>query len=331
MKKYAITLAAFLLLTGCGSTKNEKKASNETETTSVTNAVTTETTTAKTTAKTTTTTVSAAAKKTTAKTTAAKTTSATTAAPASTTSAVNNSEANDNTAGNTPAPQPAEKHYTLYGEEISEAEWNAIGKVKSKYGIDCEVLARNLCWEKWPKVILNDDGTRRTIPVEKRDPNEPLDVVYVLKDSDGVVFEARIKDNTDIITHDTYVYDHYREQLHNEAAGSIKKLVPGGKILFNGGDYGELPFESPSEMTYDEFRQAFADNGGSVFGWVYVTEGMEVSDELKAYSPRRGDGHSGEFGYVLKFHVLQVSQEDYDRLEDVSSDQPGPRDTKILN
>ena len=329
MKKLALTLTAAAMLTGCSSAKPAAQEKNATELAAVITttdaAAAAETTTVKaTTSVKTTTTAKTTAKSTSAKTTTAKTTFGTSASVKTDDTA----KPRENAA---PSPAPAEKHYTSFGDEISEAEWNAIGKVKAKYGIDCEVVARNLCWESWPKVILNDDGTRTTIPVEPRDPNEPLNVVYVLKDSDGVVFDARIKENTDIITHDTYIYEQYKEQLRNEAAGSLQKLVPGGKILFNGGDYGELPFESPSVMTYDEFRQAFADNGGSVFGWVYVTEGMEVSDELKAYSPRRGDGHSGEFGYVLKFHVLQVSQEDYDRLEDVCSDQPGPRDTKILN
>ena len=316
MKKYAITLAAFLLLTGCGSTKNEKKASNETETTSVTNAVTTEATTAKTTAKTTTTTVSAAAKKTTAKTTAAKTTSVTTAAPASTTSAVNNSEANDNTAGNTPAPQPAEKHYTPYGEEIPEAEWNGICTVREKYGLNFKVTARFLCWESWPERIIEEDGTEF---VTHRDTSEPLKVYYEFECDDGTKFGAYINENTDVVVEDNFLCEKYKEQLTNEASELFRKLVPDCKA----GIYikhDSVPFECSADMTYEEFRQAFADNGGTVIGNLYVTDDIEVTEDLTKYSYRQHRRKRGEFGYYCRLTVDKLSQEDYDSLEGIIRD-----------
>ena len=271
MKKRLITaMTAAMMLTGCGAAE---KTELETDT-AVTAAVTTTaaeeqmTSSATTTAK-------KATTKTTAKTTAAKTT--TTAA--ATTAKAQTTQSQTNAApSNTPSSAPV-KHYTVDGpggaEEIPEAEWNGLEKLKGKYGKDFEVIARNLCWEFWPKVILNDDGTRTTIPVN-RDPNEPLNVVYVLKGGDGIYFEASIKENTDNITHDNYLYTHYWDQLRDEAAGSLQKLVPGGKVFIEArAGCGELPFESPADMTYEEFRQALADNKGYVFCWLFVAEGMD--------------------------------------------------------
>ena len=326
-KRLIIAMTAAIMLTGCGASEQTSKESSVVEASDVTTSTaettaettTAKTTVAKTTAKTTT--------KTTAKTTASKTTAAATKA-ASTTKASSDKPAA------TEAAAPV-KHYTVDGpggpEEIPEAEWNGLEKLRGKYGRDFEVFARNLCWESWPKTILNDDGTRTTIPV-KRDPNEPLDVVYTLKGSDGIYFEARIKENTDNITHDTYLYTHYWDQLKNEAAGSLQKLVPGGKVFIEArAGCGELPFESPADMTYEKFRQALADNKGYVFCWLLVAEGMEVSDDMRAYSPRRGDGHPGEYGYILQVHVEQVSQEDYDRLDDIIEGYPQGITSKLIN
>lgn len=325
MKKLVLSLTAAAILTGCSSAKPTEQEKNVTELAAVVTTTDSATTVETTTAVKTTTTAKTTTKSTSAKTTTAKKTSETSA-----------SAKNDNTAtpqeNVAPAPAPAEKHYTTFGDEINEAEWSAIGKVKAKYGIDCEVVARNLCWESWPKVILNDDGTRSTIPVEPRDPNEPLNVVYVLKGSDGIYFDARIKEKTDIITHDNYLYTHYWEQLKNEAAGSLQKLVPGGKVYLEAGaSFGELPFECPAEMTYEEFRQALADNKGYLFGWLFAAEGMDVSDDMRAYSPRRGNGHPGEYGYLMQIHVEQVSQEDYDRLDDIMTEYPKGINAKTVN
>ena len=322
-----------MLLAGCSAKEAEKQEKVKDEAASLTASDVSETTTeesSKTTVKTTTTETTTTAKKTATKTTTAKITTTKTAAAtqAATTKAASTA------APQTTSPPAPVKHYTAEGldgpEEISEPEWNALTKLNEKYGQTFKVLYRNLCWESWPKTILNDDGTTTTIPVD-RDPNEPLNVVYVLEDSDGVIFGARIKENTDIITHDDYIYERYKEQLHNEAAGSLQKLVPGGKVLFNGGDNGELPFECPADMTYEEFRQAFADNDRYVFCNLFVAEGMEVSDDMRAYSPRRGDGHRGEYGYLMQVHVNQVSQEDYDRLDDIITEYPKNIKSKLIN
>ena len=327
MKKRLITaMTAAMMLTGCGAAEKTEQETDTAATAAVTTTAAEEQTTssATTTAKKTTT-------KTTAKTTAAKTT--TTAA--ATTAKAQTTQSQTNAApSNTPSSAPV-KHYTVDGpggaEEIPEAEWNGLEKLKAKYGKDFEVFARSLCWESWPKIILNDDGTQTTIPV-KRDPNEPLNVVYTLKGSDGIYFEARIKENTDNITNDTYLYTHYWDQLKNEAAGSLQKLVPGGKVFIEArAGCGELPFESPADMTYEEFRQALADNKGYVFCWLFVAEGMDVSDDMRAYSPRRGDGHPGEYGYVLQVHVEQVSQEDYDRLDDIMTEYPREVKSQLIN
>ncbi|WP_019679023.1 hypothetical protein [Ruminococcus flavefaciens] len=325
-KRLIIAMTAALMLTGCGASEKTSKENAAVEASDVT-ASTAETTAETTTAKTT-------ASKTTAKTTASKTTAATTKAASTTKASATKASTDKPAATEAAAPAPV-KHYTVDGpggaEEIPEAEWNGLEKLRGKYGRDFEVFARNLCWESWPKTILNDDGTRTTIPV-KRDPNEPLDVVYTLKGSDGIYFEARIKENTDNITHDTYLYTHYWDQLKNEAAGSLQKLVPGGKVFIEArAGCGELPFESPADMTYEEFRQALADNKGYVFCWLLVAEGMEVSDDMRAYSPRRGDGHPGEYGYILQVHVEQVSQEDYDRLDDIIEGYPQGITSKLIN
>lgn len=331
-KRLIIVMTSAIMLTGCGASEQTSKESSVVEASDVitsTAETTAETTTAKTTvAKTTAKTTT----KTTAKTTASKTTAAATKA-ASTTKASATKASSDKPAA-TEAAAPV-KHYTVDGpggpEEIPEAEWNGLEKVKEKYGKDFEVVARNLCWESWPKTILNDDGTRTTIPVN-RDPNEPLDVVYVLKGSDGIYFDARLKEKTDNITHDNYLYTHYWDQLKNEAAGSLQKLVPGGKVFMEaGGSYGQLPFDYPAGMTYEDFRQALADNKGYVFCWLFVAEGMDVSDDMRAYSPRRGDGHPGEYGYNLQVHVEQVSQDDYDRLDDVMTEYPKGITSKLIN
>ena len=324
MKKMIMALITVIVLTGCSAKEAKVREEKAQEVTAAETTVATE---AETSAET-----STVQKTTVQKTTAKVTTTKTEATQ--TTSVSETTQVQTNAAQQTTASAAPIKHYTVDGfegpEEIPEAEWNALTKLKEKYGSTFEVITRSLCWEFWPKTILNDDGTRTTIPIN-RDPNEPLDVVYTLKGSDGVYFEARIKDKTDIITHDTYIYDHYKESLHNEAAGSLQKLVPGGKVYFNGGDNGELPFECPADMTYEEFRQAMADNGRYVFGTVYVTDGMDVSDEMKLYSPRRGDGHPGEYGYFLMVHVSKISQEDYDRLDDVFTDYPGQMESELLN
>ncbi|MBO4493103.1 MAG: hypothetical protein J5724_01830 [Ruminococcus sp.] len=314
---------AAVLLTGCSAKESKVQDNAKDETTTVTTEVTSTVTSAETTtAKETTT------KKTTAKVTTTKATTVQTTTAASTTEAQTTA-----TPQNTTSPAPV-KHYTLEGydgpEEIPEAEWNALTKVNEKYGTTFEVIARTLCWESMPSSILNDDGTTSTIPVD-RDYNKPLVVAYSLKGSDGVAFEVYLKENTDVIIDDTYLYYHYVEQLHNEAAGSLRKLVPGGKVYFFGMDNGRLPFESPAQMTYEEFRQALADNKGSVFGDVFVAEGMDVSDDMRAYSPRRGQGQPGEYGYILKFHVNQVSQEDYDSLDDIMAEYPVGIKSKLIN
>ena len=327
MKKMITALTAVMLLTGCSAkeVKEQEKAQE------VTAAVTTAATEAETSAETTTV-PKTTAKKTTAKKTTAKAT--TTKTETTQTTAAATTQAQTNAAPQTTAAPAPVKHYTLEGydgpEEIPEAEWNALTKLNEKYGENFEVIARTLCWEFWPRTILNDDGTTTTIPVD-RDPNEPLVVVYGLKGSDGVGFTAYLKENTDIITDDTYLYYHYMEQLHNEAAGSLQKLVPGGKVYLFGDDNGKLPFESPAQMTYEEFRQALAENKGYVFGNVFVAEGMDVSDDMRAYSPRRGHGHPGEYGYYLRVHVDQVSQEDYDRLDDIMAEYPRGIETKLIN
>ena len=319
MRRLVTALTAAVMLAGCSAKEAEVQENTKDETTVVTTEITSAVTSSET----------ASAQKTAAKKTTAKTTTVQTTAEASASESKATASAPQNTASSA-----SEKHYTLVGyggpEEIPEAEWKALTKVNEKYGKTFEVVNRILDWEHYPKTILNDDGTTTVIPYE-RDPNEPLDVFYVLKDSDGVCFEAHIKENTDIITHDTYLFHQYKERIYKEAAGSLQKLVPGGKVYFNGSDNGELPFESPAEMTYEEFRQALAENKGYVFGWVYVAEGMDVSDDMRAYSPRRGDGHPGEYGYLIKVHVAQVSQEDYDRLDDMTTEYPGQMEMKTLN
>ena len=322
-KQFIITFTAALLLTGCASKEANVQENAKDEATALTATVTEQQTSAETTSAPKTTTKKTTAKVTTTKTTTVQTTTAAPTTEAQTTAAPQN----------TTSPAPV-KHYTLYGyngpEEIPEAEWNALTKVNEKYGTTFKVNARTLCWEFWPRTILNDDGTTTTIPVD-RDPNEPLVVVYGLEGSDGVGFEVYLKENTEVITDDTYFYEHYKEQLHNEAADSLRKLVPGGKVYFGGSDNGRLPFESPAQMTYEEFRQALADNKGYVFCWLLVAEGMDVSDDMRAYSPRRGNGHPGEYGYYLRVHVDQVSQEDYDRLDDIMTEYPKGVNSKLIN
>ena len=322
-KRIVLAVTAAMMLTGCSAKETKVQDNAKDETAAVTTEVTSTVTTAETTTAKKTTTKKTTAKVTTTKTTTVQTTTAAPITEAQTTAAPQN----------TTPPAPV-KHYTLYGyngpEEIPEAEWNALTKVNEKYGTTFEVSARTLCWESWPRTILNDDGTTTTIPVD-RDPNEPLVVAYGLKGSDGVDFEVYLKENTDVIIDDSYFYEHYKEQLHNEAADSLRKLVPGGKVYFFGIDSGRLPFESPARMTYEEFRQAMAENKGYVFGDVFVAEGMDVSDDMRAYSPRRGHGHPGEYGYYLRVHVNQVSQEDYDRLDDIMAEYPRGIETKLIN
>ncbi|MBO4523282.1 MAG: membrane lipoprotein lipid attachment site-containing protein [Ruminococcus sp.] len=326
MKKMIMALTTVIVLTGCSAKEAKVREEKAQEVTAAETTVATE---AETSAETTTASKTTA-QKTTAKVTTTKTTTLQTTTAASTTEAQTTAAASQTTSP--PAPV---KHYTVDGpggpEEIPEAEWNGLEKLKGKYGKDFEVIARNLCWEFWPKTILNDDGTTTTIPVN-RDPNEPLNVVYVLKGSDGINFDACLKENTEIINYDNYLYTHYWEQLKNEAAGSLQKLVPGGKVSIEArAGYGGLPFDSPAEMTYEEFRQALADNKGTLFCWLFVAEGMDVSDDMMAYSPRRGDGSPGEYGYILQVHVEQVSQEDYDRLDDIMTEYPKGVKSKLVN
>lgn len=322
MKRLIAILTAAALLTGCGAANDdipekspaEEAAAAETETEAVTTEKTTSTTTAN---KTVTTTSSSTAEKKTTVTTTAKASGEEetddTPAPA---------EEDDAPVEQTPEPEETDVPAvtTLSAEadpsvaDMTAEEWKAIDKLKEKYGSDLTVTNRYLCWEFW--------GTEAP---------EVLDVLYTVKDGNGLVFQAYGKENTDTITSDSYVYSHYTEQFRNEAAESFKKLVPEGKVWIVDVRKTCLPFGKPADMTYEEFRQAFADNGGNVLAYIYVTEDMEVSEEMKEYSSKRGDGKKGELGYIYMALVNSVSQEDYDRLDDIITGPPGSMDQKTIN
>ena len=314
MKKHVIAIAALLFLTGCGSVRNEKQASDEAETTSVTSAVTTGTTAAETSS----TAVTTAAKRTNSKTATAQTTTA--AASAGKTSAGNKSGENSGQSDKAPEAQTeaaVQKHYTSYGEEIPEAEWNGICKVGEKYGIDFEVISRFLCWESWPEKVYDEDGTEHIIG---RYPSDPMSVYYGLRCSDGTEFDIYVNENTDVVTTDSYLFVKYRERFNEEAGELYRKLVPGCKVNLRNVVGTALPFECSADMTYEEFLQAFIDNDGYVRAKLYITDGMEIPDGLDMYRSRDKRRKRGELGYYCSLTVGRVSQEVFDRFEDVSAD-----------
>jgi len=322
MKKLILTLTVAAMLTGCGNIKDEKaQDKTEPEATAVTTVADTVTTSAKTTT---------AVKTTAAKTTAAKTTAAkTTAAKSTTTKAVTTAAKPSETQAPTAEPvTAAPKHYTSFGDEISEAEWNGLMKVKEKYGVDFEVMAANLCWESWPETIIEEDGTEFT---SKRDSSEPLRVCCVLKCSDGTEFQAYVNEKTDVVAADTFLSEKYKKQFMDEAGELFRRLVPGCKTQLHLYDGVSLPFEYPADMTYEEFRQAFADEGGSMAALLYVTDDVENIEELEKYSLRLHRRKRGDLGYYCRIRVEKISQEDYDALDDVFIDYPTfLKDSKLL-
>ncbi|MDO4862695.1 MAG: lipoprotein [Ruminococcus sp.] len=198
--------------------------------------------------------------------------------------------------------------------EMTDEEWKAVDRVCGKYGRDFTLVDRYVAWESWGEPLP-----------------EVLDVSYTLVDDEGLEFCALGKEDTDVITADSYVFAHYEQQFYDEAWEAMHRLLPRGKVHFIQVRNTALPFDSPTDMSYDEFRQAFADNGGELLTYIYVTDDIEVPEELKEYSSISGDGKRGELGYIFKILVDSVSQEDYDSLKDPLTGAPHITDRKIVN
>lgn len=319
MKKLFLSLTAAVMLTGCSSAKSKAQETQKAEAAAVTTAADTGAAAETTTASKTTAAKTTASKTTTTKTTTTKATASTSASTQAPTTKAAETQAHQNE----PATAAPVKHYTLEGiqgpEEIPEAEWKALCKVKDKYGVDFEAISRYLCWESWPETIIEEDGTEFST---RRDPSEPINVYYVLRCGDGTVFGVYINEKTDVVVYDNFLGEKYKEQFINEAGEMFRRLVPGCKVQLNMHEGVSLPFECPADATYEEFRQAFAESGGSVTASLYVTDDIENTEELEKYSHRLHRRKRGDLGYYCRIHVNKISQENYDDLDDVFIDYP---------
>lgn len=199
--------------------------------------------------------------------------------------------------------------------ESTDAERAALNKLNEKYGREFKVVSRNLCWESW-------GGEQKT------DPSEPLSVYYHMRDSEGSEFGAYIKENTDIITYDSYLYVIHKKQFEQEIGEVMNRLLPGGKVNIENVKKIELPFECSADMSYEEFRKTFIDNGGSLWLNIFVTDGIEVPEDIRKF---RTEGYLEELGCPCRIIIYNSPQGYYDSLENVFTEHMINIDGTIIN
>ncbi|MBO4876938.1 MAG: hypothetical protein J5501_02900 [Ruminococcus sp.] len=185
-------------------------------------------------------------------------------------------------------------------EDIPPEEKKALDKLEAKYGREFTPTDRNVHWEYW---------------------NEPipdiLRVFFTLKDEEGREFCARGLENMDVIEADGYTYVLHGTELEDEAAEYLRGLVPEAKLWFR--DCNELlPFDIPADIGFEDYRQVFADNEGYLSLDILFTDDMEVPEELKELQGRKNSILPEALGYRLYIDLYRISQEDYDRIDDVT-------------
>ena len=113
----------------------------------------------------------------------------------------------------------------LPDEDAHEEELTAIDKLNKKYGREFEVVSRNVCWESWGEEVIDEDGTVRYENSES-DPSEPLSIYYNMRDANGLEFGAYVKEDTDNITYDNYLYTQYKDLFDQDVGAALQRLLP---------------------------------------------------------------------------------------------------------
>ena len=149
-----------------------------------------------------------------------------------------------------------------------------------------------------------------------------------MRDSEGSEFGAYIKENTDIITYDSYLYVIHKKQFEQEIGEVMNRLLPGGKVNIENVKKIELPFECSADMSYEEFRKTFIDNGGSLWLNIFVTDGIEVPEDIRKY---RTEGYLEELGCPCRIIIYNSPQGYYDSLENVFTEHMINIDGTIIN
>jgi len=183
--------------------------------------------------------------------------------------------------------------------EITDNEKKALDKLNEKYGMNFTVLDRYLNWEYWGEV-----------------PEEQL-VEFYLEDDDGELFQASGKEDSDVLDTDGYLFVLKKQELYDEAERYIRELMPEGKIRFVNHIGSSLPFDLPADVSYEIFRDSFGENNGYLLTNVYITEGMNMPEELNEYDPADPSLLPTPLGYRLRIAVYCIPKEDYDCLDDV--------------
>ena len=185
-------------------------------------------------------------------------------------------------------------------EDIPPEEKKALDKLEAKYGREFTPTDRYVNWEYW---------------------NEPIpDILRVfctLEDEEGRQFYARLLENTDVIEEDGYNSVLHSTELEDEAAEYLRGLMPEAKLWFQECNY-LLPFDIPADIGFEEFRQVFRDNDGYLSLDIMLTDDMEIPEVLKELQGSKNNILPEELGYRLYIEYYQISQEDYDKLDDVT-------------
>ncbi|MBR6997056.1 MAG: hypothetical protein IKH96_13740 [Ruminococcus sp.] len=205
----------------------------------------------------------------------------------------------------TAEPTTTVSHYPEFSEdEVSPEELKALDKLSEKYGREFTPLTRYYVRTEYWGVKV---------------PEFPP-MSYTLEDSEGREFTAIIDKDTDIVEGDNYLYVLYEDRITEEIVSLCKELIPDGKVWVYG--VGCLPFDTPADLSFEEYRQAIAENGMRVQAQIYVTEGIEVPDEIEKYSYSASEEINTESGYRFYCGCLLVDKSEFDKLDDVFTENP---------
>lgn len=185
-------------------------------------------------------------------------------------------------------------------KDIPPEERKALDKLEARYGRQFTPTERYVQWE-----YINE-------PVP-----DILRVFYTLEDEEGRQFSARVLENTDVTEADGYTCVLHGTGLEDEAAEYLRGLMPEAKIWFQECNK-LLPSDIPADIGFEEFRQVFRDNDGSLSLDIMLTDDMEIPEVLKELQGSKNNILPEELGYRLYIDYYQISQEDYDKLDDVT-------------
>ncbi len=188
--------------------------------------------------------------------------------------------------------------HTMHIENVPLEERAALEKLNAKYGKDFRFICRDVQWEFFGG-----------IPEKKP-------TTYTLEDDEGRRFCATGTEESDEISGDNYAFLLHKDELLDHAKDHIRSYTQAGKLWMLSAYKDWLPFETPAEMTYEEFFSCFCEQKGQVTANILLPEGTELPEELSSFDWLNSIYIDG-FGCRINLGVYYLPQSDYDSLEDV--------------